>query len=154
MLNRLLPRSLDNAYRGFKPALWIFGLVVLMRTVIAVNSIFNGYAVMTMADGIPLDTFAAGASQSLVSLWALMSVGNLTLSLLCIVALVRYRAMIPMLFSLLLFQLLARELVSRFLPLYRVGAPPASAINLTFLVLTVVGLALSLGGAGKLQRAE
>jgi len=56
----------------------IFGLVVLMRTVVAVNSIFNGYAVMTTADGMPLDTFAPGAAQSLLSLWALMAVGNLT----------------------------------------------------------------------------
>jgi hypothetical protein len=125
-----------------------------MRTVIAVNSIFNGAAVMTGADGIPLDTFAPAAARSLISLWALMSVGNLTLSLLSAVVLARYRAMVPLMFSLFLLQQLGRELVSRFLPLYRVGAPPASVINMTFLALTVAGLALSLGGAGKLQPAE
>ena len=56
MLNRLLPPSLDNAYRGYRVARWIFGLVVLMRTVVAVNSIFNGYAVMTTADGVVMQT--------------------------------------------------------------------------------------------------
>src|SRR6185295_9158084 len=45
MLDRLLPRHADNSYRGSKIALWLFGLVVLLKLVIALNSLFNGHQV-------------------------------------------------------------------------------------------------------------
>ena len=59
MLNRLLPRQVDNTYRGYKLALWLFALVVLVKVAMSVNSIFNGHTVASSADGIPLDTFTA-----------------------------------------------------------------------------------------------
>jgi hypothetical protein len=58
MFDRILPRSVDNTYRGNKLALWLFGLFVLMQLVIGVNSIVNGHAVLMTADGIPLDTLS------------------------------------------------------------------------------------------------
>jgi len=39
---------------------------------------------------------------------------------------------------------LGRKLILQFLPIVRVGAPPASAINLGLLTLILIGLALSL----------
>ena len=42
MLQRLLPHRVDNTYRGYKLALWLFGLLMLMKGVIGVNSILNG----------------------------------------------------------------------------------------------------------------
>src|SRR5262245_50634054 len=37
MLNRLLPQPADNAYRGHPIALWLFGLLVAAKLIIAVN---------------------------------------------------------------------------------------------------------------------
>jgi hypothetical protein len=144
MFESLFPRTIDNTYRGRQPGLWIFGLLVLMRLVIGINSIFNGWAVLTTADGIPLGTYPAGAAQTIVSLWALLGLSRIVLSVLCLAVLVRYRGMVPFLFVLFLLAHLAGELISRYLPLDRTGAPPASVINLTFLLLTVLGLLLSL----------
>ena len=33
-------------------ALWIFGLILLLRVVMSVNSIFNGHLVASSADGV------------------------------------------------------------------------------------------------------
>src|SRR5436190_22923699 len=90
MLDHLLPRSIDNTYRGHKLAFVPFGLLVLMKCVIGVNSIFNGYAVMTTADGVPLETFPADATQSLLSLWALLGLSHVVIGLLFILVLIRY----------------------------------------------------------------
>ena len=57
MLNQILPRQADNTYRGYKVALGLFGLLVLMKAGISLGTIFNGYAAASSADGIPLDTF-------------------------------------------------------------------------------------------------
>jgi hypothetical protein len=144
MFDLLLPKSFDNNYRGHKLALWIFGLFVLMKCVIGVNSIINGRVVMTSADGIPLDTYPSAAAQSLVAIWALLGLSHIILGVLGIVALVRYRSMTPFLFALFLLQHLGGRLILDYIPLVRIGAPPAFAVNLIQLSLLILGLALSL----------
>ncbi len=144
MFEDLLPRSIDNRYRGNKLALVIFGLLVLIKSVIGVNSILNGHAVMTTADGIALDTYPAAAAQNFVALWALIGLSHVVIGALCALVLVRYRSMVPLMFVLLLLQHLGGRLILHFLPIVRTGAPPASAINLALLTLMIVGLALSL----------
>lgn len=144
MFDRVLPSSIDNTYRGHKLALWLFGLLVLMRLAIGLNSIFNGYVVLTTADGIPLDTYPAAAAHSLVAVWALLGLSYVVTCVLCIFVLVRYRSMIPFMFALILLQHLGGRLILHFIPLVRTGAPPASVINLALLTLMIVGLGLSL----------
>src|ERR1043166_3228126 len=102
MLERILPPQIDNTYRGHKLALWLFALVVAVRAVQSLFIIFNGYSVAQRADGIPLDTFAPEAAQTVVSLFALYSLTRLIIVLLCALALVRYRSAIPFMFALLL----------------------------------------------------
>ena len=45
MFNRLLPRHIDNTYHGYKLALWLFALLMLMKVAMSLNSIFNGHSV-------------------------------------------------------------------------------------------------------------
>jgi hypothetical protein len=144
MLDQLLPRSIGPAYRGQKLALWLFGLLVLMKVAISLNSVFNGYSVATSADGLPLDTYPSAAVRTIVSLFAIWGLDQFIICLLCILVFVRYRSMIPFMFALLLVEHLGRRLISQLIPIARTGTPPASAINLVFLALMIVGLALSL----------
>ena len=144
MFDRLLPRRLDKTYRGRRLALCLFALVALMRTLLSLVVIFNGYSTAMTADGIPLDTYPAAAAQTIVAIFALSGLYRLILSLLCVLVLVRYRAAVPFMFLVLLLNYLAAQLILRFVPIVRVGAPPASVVNLTLMALTAVGLALSL----------
>jgi hypothetical protein len=148
MFNQLLPRRLDNTYRGRRLALWLFALVVSMRILQSLLVIFNGYSTAMNADGIPLDTYPAAAAQTVVGLFALSGLYRLILSLLCVLVLARYRAAIPFMFVVLLLNYLAAQLILRFVPLHRVGAPPASVVNLTLFAITAAGLVLSLRKRG------
>jgi hypothetical protein len=154
MFKQLLPARIDNTYRGYKLALWLFALVVAVRTTQSVLIIFNGYSTVKSADGVPLDAYPPAAAQTIVALFGLSSLARLIISLLCVVVLVRYRAAIPSMFALLLLNYLAGQLLLWFVPIVRVGTPPGSVVNLTLLALTVVGLALSLPRRGKLQAQE
>jgi hypothetical protein len=144
MFDTILPKSIDNTYRGQKLALWLLGLLALINFVIGTNSIVNGRAVLTAADGVPVDTYPAAAAQAIVALWALLGLSRLVIGLLFVLALIRYRNMVPFLFVLLLLQNLSGRLILHFLPLVRTGTPTASVINLTLLTLMIVGLGLSL----------
>ena len=148
MLERLLPRRIDNDYRGAGPALWLFALLALLKTVMGFNTVFNGRSVASSADGIPLDAYPAAAAQTIVAFFALLGVANLTLGALCALVLFRYRAMVPLMFALLLLEHAVRRLVLLYIPIERTGSAPGSFINLALFALTAVGLALSLRGGG------
>jgi hypothetical protein len=147
-MSRLLPRRLDNTYRGHKLALWLFGLLLLVRGAMGVNTIFNGHSVLTSADGIPLDTYPPAAARTIVSLFALLGLSHLTILLLGILVLVRYRSMVPLMFALLLLDHLGKRLILQFLPIARTDTKPGFYINLALLVLMLGGLALSLWKPG------
>lgn len=144
ILNQLLPQQVDNTYRGHKLALWLFGLLMLMKLAMSLNSIFNGYSVATSADGIPLETFPSGAAQAVIALFALWGLAHFIFCMLGILALVRYRSMISFMFALLLLEHLSRKLILQFIPLDRTGTPPGFYVNLVLLAVMIVGLGLSL----------
>ena len=143
-MTTLFPRRADNDYSGYKVALWIFGLILLLKVTMSVNSIFNGQLVASSADGIPLDSYTPAGSRAVVALFATLGLSQLALCFIGILVLIRYRALVPFLFTLFLLEHLGRRLISRFLPVARVGQPPAIVVNLILLSLMVVGLVLSL----------
>lgn len=76
---------------------------------------------------------SAGA-QAVVSLFAAWGLGQLILCLLCIVVLVRYRALVPFLFAVLLLEHLSRRLIFLVMPIVRMGTPPGVFVNLALLL--------------------
>jgi hypothetical protein len=149
--SQLLPQRIDNTYRGYRLALWLLVLVVSVRIFQSLMVIFNGPSIAVSADGIPLDTYSPEAAQTILSLFALSGLARLIMSLLGVLALVRYRGAIPLVFALLGFDYLARQLVLYFIPIVRTGSVLGPTINLVLFALTIVGLALSLLRRGNLE---
>lgn len=147
MFARLFPPIIDNSYRGSKIALWLLGLVVGLKATQSFAIIFNGRYTATGADGIPLDTYPAAAAQTIVALFALLSLWRLLVCSVGVVVLLRYRAAVPLMLALFLAQYLVNQLLLQFIPLVHVGTPPGPIINLVLAVLTLVGLVLSLRGS-------
>ena len=154
LFDRLLPRTIDNSYRGSKIALWLFAVLLLMRIAMSVNCIFNGYSVASNADGIPLDTFPRAAAQVVVSLVGAWAIAQLAISILGAIVLVRYRSALPSMFALLLADLAGRQVLHRFIPVVRTGTPPAGIVNLVLFSLISVGMVLSLMRPSNRRRPE
>jgi hypothetical protein len=115
-----------------------------MKTSIGLGTIFNGHNAAITADGIPLDTFTPAGAQAFVSVIAIWGLAQVMIGLLCILVLVRYRAMVPFMFALLLLEHLSRKLILFVMPIAKTGTPPGSFINLALVALMIVGLVLSL----------
>jgi hypothetical protein len=148
VLDVLLPRRLDNDYRGSRWALWLFGLVVAMKSAQSLAIIFSGHATARDADGIPLDSFTPLVAQTVVAVFAQGSLWRLFFCLLCGLILLRYRNAIPLMFALLALNYLAAQLVLRLVPLPRVGTPVGPVVNLLLFLVMLVGLGLSLWRRG------
>ncbi|MGQ0534395.1 MAG: hypothetical protein ACT4OF_17140 [Caulobacteraceae bacterium] len=145
MLNRIFPRAIDNGYRGHWPALWLFGLFIGVKLIMSVNSIVNTRQIATGADGIPLETYGADGAEAVLSLFALLAWGQLMLVLLGLIALARYRAMVPLMFLLLLTEHLGRRALLALHPIAGAEGPPIGLyINLALAAVLLIGFVLSI----------
>jgi hypothetical protein len=144
MLNQIFPHQFDNNYRGHKLALWLFALLVLMKLGMSLSAIFDGYNMARSADGIPIDTFTSGGAEAVVSITALLGFPIFLLASLGVLALIRYRAMIPLVYVLLLVEYFAKKWILLVHPIVRTGTSPSTYVNLVLIALLIVGLALSL----------
>lgn len=144
MLDLLLPQRVDNTFHGQRLALWLLAALVLMKGGIALGTIFNGHSAATSADGIPLNTFAPAGEQAFIAIFAAWGLSQLMLNLIAVLVLVRYRALVPFMFLVLLLEHLGRRLIFLVLPIARTGTPPGLFINLGLVAVMLVGLVVSL----------
>ncbi len=145
MSQRLFPKQFDSRFEGHRSALWLLGLIVALKALMGGNSILNAAEVASKADGIPVETFGATAAREVVLLFEMVGLGQLVLAVIGSVVLIRYRALVPLVFLLFLVEHAGRRLIvfanavepSR-------TASPGFYINMGLLALLVIGFALSL----------
>ena len=145
MLNRLFPRQIDNRYEGYRAALWLLGLLVALKLVVSLNSIFNTASVAQGADGIPLDSFSPAAARTVLMLFALAALGQLVLALVAVAALIRWRALVPFLYLVSLLEQAVRRFIVQSYQVPRTGDLSFGwYMNAGIVALLVIGLVLSL----------
>ncbi|MFL6762442.1 MAG: hypothetical protein ACJ8FB_07775 [Sphingomicrobium sp.] len=149
MLKRLFPTQFDNRFRGQSAALWVLGLLIALTLVVSLNSIFNTAYVAAGADGFPLSAYGPAAGRSVLMLFALDALGQLVLSIISLVALIRYRSMVPLIYLLVLCQQLGRRFI---IQSYAVPRAPTDAV-VPYVVYGVIGL-LALGLVLSLLRSR
>ena len=146
MLERVFPSPADFTYRGSKIALWLLGLILLVKLGIALGAIFNAHYAATVADGIPVDSYSPQAAQAFLSLFASLGVAQFMLAVVGAVILLRYRALVPLFLLLLIVEYLARKGVASFMPIVRSAQASGSAINWVIFGVMVLAIVLSLRG--------
>ena len=145
MLNRLLPTRADNTFDGYRAALWLLGLFIALKGVMGVNSILNTASVAAGADGLPLDSFGPEAARTVLMLFALTSLGQLMLAVIALITLIRYRALVPLMYAVLLGEHLARRFIVQGYEVARTeGISVGGYVNLGLLTLLALGLTLAL----------
>jgi hypothetical protein len=149
MFGRIFPKQIDNNYRGHWLAILIFALLVILRAVMGFNSITLTHMVATGADGIPLDSYGPACAAVVVLFFKNIGLFFLLLSLLGAVALVRYRAMVPLMYLVLIIQLAGSRVLLHLYPIVRTSEMPLGfSVTLTMLAVALIGVVLSLVGKG------
>ena len=151
MLSLLFPKVIDNKYRGQWLALVLFVPVLLLKVMMGFNIAgFNPAMqvrdILQDVDGIPLDTYSTQAASDLVYLANAWGLSLFTICLVGLIALIRYRAMIPFSILLLTVEQVGRKAMSIAESGLRIG-PDMSAgniINWALSAALVLALALSM----------
>jgi hypothetical protein len=147
MLNRIFPKMVDNTYRGHRLAIWLFALVVLMELSMGTNSIVNTRTVAMSADGIPLDQYGPGGADAVIAIFAIAGLFRVLLALLGVLVLLRYRAMISLMYLVLLVLHLGSKALLLVHPVAKSGVATAqlgSAFVLALLAMLLIGFVLSI----------
>ncbi|HEX9932152.1 MAG TPA: hypothetical protein VGB08_04870 [Allosphingosinicella sp.] len=144
-LGRLFPCQIDNDFEGGRAALWLLGLLIALKLVVSLNSILNTASVAAGADGIALGSFSPAAAREVLTLFAMAALGQLALTLVALAALIRWRALVPFLFLVMLAEQLARRLIVQTHDPMRTGSSVVGwYVVYGVLALLVFGLVLSL----------
>jgi len=148
VLNRILPARIDNRYRGHSLALWLFVPITFMKVAVSLAHLLRADGGAQSVSTIPLDTYSPSAAQNIVGLFARMGLEQLVLGSLFVLVLLRYRAMIPLMYLVIVAHYLASRVVSEVKPLVLAGTSGASTPALVIAILSASGLVLSLIGRG------
>lgn len=152
MLNRLLPKQLDNAYKGHVLALWLFAPLALLKLIMGLNvSGLNPWIenrdIATTVDRVPLDSYGAEAASAFMFMFASWGLTLFILSLCALIALARYRAMIPLLYVFLTMEQFGRYYIATLHPIARATTnatvSPAAVFNWSLMAALALGLILA-----------
>ena len=151
MLGRLFPKQFDNSYRGPWLALVILGLVLFLRLAQTGMDLVDPVFVIRGPDGILFDTFNAPAQATFIYVFRLLCFLNILVCLLGVLALVRYRAMVPLTYLMLILLLAGQKVLGLVYPIPRAPDAPGGMIILAMLTVTLFGGVLSVLDARKKQ---
>jgi hypothetical protein len=147
MPNRLFPDRFDNRYRGHPIAFWLLFPLTFVNIGIGLVSIFRPDSGAQTADGIPLDHFGGGGAQAVIGTVALLGLAKVLMGSLAVLSLARYRAMVPLIYLLMVTDFLAHRAILMMKPIVS-GPSTGGFVVTTLIALSIAGLALSLIGRG------
>ena len=141
LLEILLPAEVDNNLRGSKLPLYIFTLYAVLSTV---RSCIHLFAPDGGAGSIAGMDLSVQGAEEIIFAFALWGSSQLLLALIQLLVVFRYRSLVPLMYLMLILEILLRELVGVMRPVTFAHTPPGAIGNQIILPLAVVMLALSL----------
>ncbi|MCH2169667.1 hypothetical protein MK489_02695 [Myxococcota bacterium] len=144
MIERLLPKSIDQGYHGHALAKWVLAVLTVITLVRSLIHIFFPDGGAQSIATIPLSTFTSAGGSAVVTIFALWGLSQLLLGFVYLAVLVRYQALIPFIYLLFIAEYLGRALIGFAKPLLTIDTPPGATANMVFPILGVVMFALSL----------
>ena len=144
-LKLLLPKQIDNTFSGKKISLWFFYLVTAVTLWRSQHHMFSADGGAQSIATIPLDTYTPAASSTIVGVFALWGLSQLIIGFIYLMACIRYKALIPMLYLLGIVEYGIRAFyIGGSKPIETVGDAPGALINLPFMLVFTVMLVLAL----------
>jgi len=144
IFTRLLPKQITNTFPGQKIALYAFIPLTLMLIVRScIHLVAPDGGAQSIAT-IPLDTYSDGATANIIAIFSQWGLSQLLLAGLFLLALVRYRSLIPLLYLIFVSEQIGRISVGLVKPIATLETAPGAAGNLPLLAIALIMLALSL----------
>jgi len=130
----LFPKQADNQFSGVKLPMLVFLLIALISTARSLIHIFSPDGGAGSIAGLDLSVEGA---DGIVFAFALWGSAQLVLAVIQWIVSLRYRSLIPMMYVLVVFEVLLRMLVGRIKPVTFAQTPPGAVGNFVILPLAL-----------------
>jgi len=140
----LFPKTIDNTFRGQWIALAVFTALTVMIIVRSCIHILAPDGGAQSIATIPLDSYSDGASGTIISMFALWGQSQLLLGIVFLIALVRYRSLVPFCYMLIIVEWGGRVVIGKYKPIETLETAPGAAANLPIAGIAAVMLLLCL----------
>ena len=146
MLQRILPPTIDNNYKGNKIALWFFYLITAVTVVRSLIHMFKHDGGAQSIATIPLDTFTETGAAVVILIFAYWGLSQLMFGIIQVIVAIRYKSLIPLMYLMLVLEWATRFLLSMYKPIETVGQAPGGIGNMVLPFVCLVMFFLSVKG--------
>ncbi len=145
LMNKLLPRNINNNYTGYKFAKYFFYALTALTLWRSQHHLFAADGGAQSIATIPLDTFTKAGAATVIGIFSLWGLSQLIIGILYLITSLRYRSMIPLMYLLMFVEYLVRATyIPAFKPITTVGTAPGAVGNIPLIVLSLIMLIFSL----------
>ncbi len=144
MLQKILPTTIDNNYKGNKIALWFFYLITAVTVVRSLIHIFKHDGGAQSIATIPLDTFTEGGAAVVILIFAYWGLSQLMFGIIQMIVAIRYKSLIPFMYLMLFLEWASRFLLSIYKPIETVGQAPGGVGNMVLPIVCALMFLLSI----------
>jgi len=130
MLQKILPTTIDNNYKGNKIALWFFYFITAVTVVRSLIHMFKHDGGAQSIATIPLDTFTEPGAAVIILIFAYWGLSQLMFGIVQVIVAIRYKSLIPLMYLMLVLEWAARFLISLYKPIETVGQAPGGIGNM------------------------
>ena len=130
MLNRILPPTIDNNYKGNKIALWFFYLITAVTVVRSCIHILKDDGGAQSIATIPLDTFTEAGADVVILIFAYWGLSQLMFGIIQVIVAFRYKSLIPLMYLMLVIEWAGRFIISLFKTIETTGQAPGGIGNM------------------------
>ena len=143
-MKTLFPAQIDNVFPGQKIALWAFYALTALTLWRRQHHIFAPHGGAQYIATSPLDSYTQCGAATVISVFALWGLAQLGMAIIMLLASIRYKSMIPLLWLLILFEYLGRLVIGMHKPIETLGTAPGATATIVLPGVALIMLSLSL----------
>ncbi len=141
---KILPKEINDDYRGTKIALYFFYLFTIMTVIRSLIHMFAPDGGAQSIATIPLDTFTNGGSSTVILIFSLWGLSQLIMGIFYVIVSWRYKALIPLMYIFIFIEYLMRLILGILKPIVTTGTAPGGVVNYVFVPLAAILFFLSI----------
>ncbi len=143
MINRILPRIVDNNYRGHKIALWFYYLITAVTIVRSLIHMLKDDGGAQSIATIPLDRYTDAGAATVILIFSYWGLSQLMFGIIQFIVSLKYKSLIPLMYLLLILEWTGRLLIGIWKPIETSGQAPGGIGNMVLPFVCLVMFFLS-----------
>ncbi len=141
---KVLPKEINNDYKGRKIALYFFYFFTILTIVRSLIHIIAPDGGAQSIATIPLDTFTEEGASTIILIFSLWGLSQLIMGIFYVIVNWKYKSLIPLMYIFIFIEYFMRFVLGILKPIETTGTAPGAIIDYIFPPLVIILFLLSI----------